>query len=111
MDRRKFIELIKNLQSVMKCPSCGAVYDQTELQFLGQQDSYFLLSMTCGKCNLPVWVNVFTGGGNFAAPVSDLTVLDFGLLSKEPISKDEVINFHKDIRSFNGDFKKAFERS
>jgi hypothetical protein len=92
----------------MKCPSCGAVYEQTELQFLGQQDGYFLLSMTCSKCSLPVWVNVFAGGT--ATPLTDLTILDFDLLQKEPISKDEVISFHKSIRLFDGNFQKAFRK-
>lgn len=110
MDSRRFMELMKNLQSVMKCPACGSVYEQTELQFLGQQDSYFLLSMTCGKCSLPVWVNVFTGNGSVHMPVTDLSILDLELSSREPISKDEVIGFHRNIKNFNGDFIAAFSR-
>jgi hypothetical protein len=80
-----------------------------EMQFLGNQDGYFLLSMTCKKCSLPVWVNFFAGskdGGRIIA--NDLTIMDFDLMTKDPISSNDVVNFHLSIKSFNGDFKKAF---
>jgi hypothetical protein len=62
MDKKKFLDLLKNLQNIMRCPSCGAIYDVQEVQFIGSQDGYFLLSMTCSSCSLPVWVNFFAGG-------------------------------------------------
>lgn len=110
MDSRKFMELIKNLQSVMKCPACGSIYEQTQLQFMGQQDGYFLLSLTCDKCSLPVWVNVFSGNGSVHQPVTDLSILDLELSAREPISKDEVIGFHRNIKAFDGNFVKAFAK-
>lgn len=93
----------------MRCPSCGAVYTVDEMQFVGSQDGYFLLSMTCSKCSLPVWVNFFAGG-NQGPIINDLTILDFELSRREPISNDEVINFHRFIRNFDGNFKKQISR-
>jgi transposase-like protein len=52
VDEKKFLNLLKNLQSIMKCPSCGSVYEVSEMQFVGSQDGYFLLSLTCHDCNL-----------------------------------------------------------
>lgn len=94
----------------MKCPSCGAVYEVSEMQFFGSQDGYFLLSMNCTKCSLPVWVNFFAGNNKPGAMFAgDLTVNDFKLLSREPISSTEVIDFHLDLKRFDGNFKKAFK--
>lgn len=111
MDRDKFLDLMKNLQTVMKCPSCGAIYDVNEIQFVGNQDGYFLLSMTCTKCNLPVWVNVFAGGNGNPRVINDLSISDFDLSNREAIAPNEVIDFHMFLRSFKGDFKKHLKRS
>lgn len=109
MDRKKFFNLLKNLQTIMRCPSCGALYDVEEIQYVGNQDGYFLLSMTCSKCSLPVWVNFFAGGEREPVIASDLTITDSHFLSREPISSDEVLEFHMSIKKFNGDFKKALK--
>lgn len=109
MDRKKFLDLIKNLQNIMKCPSCGAVYTVDEMQFMGSQDGYFLLSMTCTKCSLPVWVNFFAGEAPIR-PITDLTIMDMELVSRPAIEANEVIEFHKHIRSFDGNFKRAFSK-
>jgi len=108
MDRKKFLNLLKNLQSIMRCPACGAIYTVEEIQYMGSQDGYFLLSMTCSKCSLPVWVNFFAGGTQ-AAPVTDLTIYDFELSQRPAINQNEVIEFHRMIHSFDGNFKKALK--
>jgi hypothetical protein len=108
MDKKKFLDLLKNLQNIMRCPSCGAIYDVQEVQFIGSQDGYFLLSMTCSSCSLPVWVNFFAGGVA-PKPVSDLTVSDLHLVKREPITENEVIDFHLFVKGFDGDFKKKLK--
>jgi hypothetical protein len=110
VDEKKFLNLLKNLQSIMKCPSCGSVYEVSEMQFVGSQDGYFLLSLTCHDCNLPVWVNFFAGNNQSSNYIAgDLTVSDFRLLSREAISSSEVIDFHLQLKKFDGNFKKAFK--
>jgi hypothetical protein len=107
MDKKKFLDLLKNLQSIMRCPSCGAVYSVEEMQYMGNQDGYFLLSMTCNKCSLPVWVNFFAGEAP-GKKISDLTISDMNLSVMEPITDNEVISFHNFISGFDGNFKKMF---
>ena len=108
MDEKRFFNLLKSLQSVMKCPSCGSLYEVSEMQFVGSQDGYFLLSMNCSKCSLPVWVNIFSGKNGRGSFTGDLTINDISLLNREPVTTAEVIDFHLLIKNFDGDFKKAF---
>lgn len=110
MDRENFLDLMKNLQTVMKCPACGAIYDVNEIQFVGNQEGYFLLSMTCSKCSLPVWVNVFAGNKNQPRMIHDLAVSDIELSNREAIGTNEVIDFHCFLKTFKGDFKKTIGR-
>ncbi len=109
MDEKKFLNLLKNLQKIMHCPSCGEIYEVSEIQFVGSQDGYFLLSMTCLSCSLPVWVSFFSGNKNPAAS-GELTAADFELLSKAPVSSAEVVDFHLYLKKFDGNFKKVLKK-
>lgn len=94
----------------MRCPSCGSVYEVSEMQFVGSQDGYFLLSLTCNNCSLPVWVNFFAGNNQPGSYIAgDLTVKDIKLLSREAITSGEVIDFHITLKKFDGNFKKVFK--
>lgn len=94
----------------MRCPSCGALYNVDEVQFMGSQEGYFLLSMTCAKCSLPVWVNFFSGSPDGRSVLNDLTIDDLELSTKPAITPNEVLDFHNFITGFNGDFKKYLKK-
>ena len=104
MDGSQFFELIKNIYTALKCPSCGEVYEIEEIQFVGQFDGLFLIQMTCSKCKLPVSVN-FYAKDRSKEIVSDLTISDLKNIPKDPISTNEVIEFHSGLKSFKGDLK------
>lgn len=79
------------------------------MQFMGSQEGYFLLSLNCAKCSLPVWVNVFAGTpGPGGAHINDLTIGDYRLSEREAIETNEVIDFSNYLKTFDGNFKKAF---
>lgn len=111
MNPKQFMDLLKNLQKIMKCPSCGAVYKIEEIQFLGQIDGLFLLQMSCQKCNLPVWMNFMLSKDSVKKQVglSDLNDKDTDFFLKSEISSDEIINFHTFLRGFDGNFKRALK--
>lgn len=111
MDPNHFFELIKNLYSVLKCPSCGEVYQLEEIQFVGHFDGLFLMQMNCKKCKLPVSVNLYAK--DMATEFSsDLTMkdLDYAMIDMNPIETDEVISFHQDLKTFRGDIKKILKK-
>lgn len=104
MDGSQFFELIKNIYTALKCPSCGEVYEIEEIQFVGQFDGLFLIQMTCSKCKLPVSVNFYAKekSGDF---MSDLTISDLKKIPKEPISTNEVIDFHSKLKGYKVDLR------
>ncbi len=109
MDGNQFFELIKNIYTALKCPSCGNVYEIEEIQFVGQFEGLFLIQMTCSKCKLPVSVN-FYAKDPAKEITSDLSVRDLRRIPESPISSDDVIAFHKQLRKFKGDFKKEIRK-
>lgn len=76
---------------------------------MGSKDGYFLLSMNCSSCSLPVWVNVFAGNNKPQNHIGDLTINDLSLTGKGPITTDEVLDFSTYIRQFDGNFKKILK--
>jgi len=106
MNAKRFMELLKNIQKIMKCPSCGQSYKMEEVKFLGQIDGLFLMQMSCGKCKLPVWMNFMaTRGQKKSHFKSDLSDKDIGKDIDSEITTNEIIDFHSFLNGFNGDFK------
>lgn len=108
MNAKQFLELLKNLQKMMKCPSCGAAYKIEEVQFLGHVDGLFLLQMVCGECDLPVSMNFMASKGSYKKPIFIKDKANLGREGKneKDISSDELIEFHQFLENFSGDFKK-----
>jgi formate dehydrogenase maturation protein FdhE len=97
MDPINFYNSIRNITSSLHCPSCGGGYMSSEIKLHAKNEDGLVFAANCLKCNLPVWVNVVTKGFH-----------DGELFDVEPISIDEVINFHLLVKDFDGDFRKAF---
>lgn len=108
MNAKQFLELLKNLQKIMKCPSCGAAYKVEEVQFLGHVEGLFLLQMVCGECDLPVSMNFMATKGIEKKPllISDMSDKESKIKVDSEISTNELIDFHQFLEKFRGDFKK-----
>ncbi|PIZ00351.1 hypothetical protein COY62_03010 [bacterium (Candidatus Howlettbacteria) CG_4_10_14_0_8_um_filter_40_9] len=108
MNAKQFLELLKNLQKMMKCPSCGAAYKVEEVQFLGHVEGLFLLQMVCGECDLPVSMNFMASKGMSKKPIlmSDVDTKERKTKINSEISSNELIDFHQFLEKFRGDFKK-----
>lgn len=103
------MDLLKNLQKVMKCPSCGETYRIEEVQFLGQIDGLFLLQMVCGDCGLPASMSIMTSRDGTRKPIifSDMDQKEKKRNLGE-ITANEQIEFHNFLKNFDGSFKDGF---
>jgi transcription elongation factor Elf1 len=97
---QNLLNILKNLSENMHCPGCGKKYSIQEVQFMGQNDGQVLLQLSCESCKMPVWVNVIDG----KAKIEE----ESALLDLEAICSDDLINFHNELMTFDGNFKKAF---
>ncbi len=107
MDRNNLLQILKTLTEMMRCPHCGEAYSLDEVQYISQVDGYCLLQVSCRKCKVPIWVNFFVEKENQKDKRESLA--DFKMNNLEPITVDEVIDFHETVLGFSGDFKKAFK--
>jgi C4-type Zn-finger protein len=109
MANYNFLSILKTITEAMSCPSCGHTYDLNEVQFVSQMDSFSMVHLTSKNCQKPVWVNFFATDSDPQMKVNVLQRTET-FLDMEEISSDEVISFHEELKTFDGNFKKVFNR-
>lgn len=116
-------ELIKNIQAMIKCPSCGKSYKKEDIHFLGQMSQAVLVQLNCNICRMPVMATIVASKDPNKLPsfkdigeYSEKMPRDLKSLKhrndksnpEKPISSDEVLDFHDFLEDFDGNFEKEF---
>lgn len=112
MNSYQLQELIKNVQAMMRCPSCGANYDNEHIHFLGQLDTAALIQLDCESCGLPVMATIVVSDrGDAGQPkvLSDMSEDDLVPSNAEPIDTDHVVDMHQFLKEFDGNFENLFK--
>ncbi len=104
-------KIMEWLGYILKCPICGYKYNLSNTKIIdSQQDEIFneakiLMHSDCAKCKSSVMFNVEIRGPEVfsVGMVTDLTGTDSNRFKdKRPISTNDVLNIHKEIRNFKG---------
>lgn len=108
-----FKKIVEWLGIILKCPICSAKYDLGKTQVIEseQDDAYnearILIHSDCAKCKSSVMFNVEIRGPEVfsVGVVTDLTGKDSAKFKKlAPIHVNEIIDMHKELKTFKGDF-------
>jgi hypothetical protein len=113
MNSQQLQVLLKNIQDMMKCPSCGASYGSGQIHFLGQMEATCLVQLDCLDCGLPVLAHfivsdLYNVGSRVVSDLSEVDLKKF--MDMEPIQNDELIQAHEALTSFSGDLGELFRR-
>ena len=104
------------LSGMLRCPICGHKYGKAGTrviesdQDLVYNEAYILIHSDCGKCKSSIVFNVEIRGPEVfsVGMVTDLTQSDtVKFRSFSPIASGDVLNIHKHLKKFNGDFVTA----
>lgn len=121
-------ELIKNIQTMIRCPNCGNSYKKENIHFLGQLGQAVLVQLSCYACKMPVMATIVVSGS-----VSDMPTIKeieqysnklpkiFSEANKienkdkeekidKPVSSDDVLELHEFLENFDGDFENLFNK-
>ena len=116
MNKFDIKKVIEWLGVVLRCPICQHKYNLEQTKIIESDhnetfgEAHMLIHSDCNKCNSSVMFNIEIRGPEVfsVGMVTDLTGRDSSKFQKKnPISPDEVINIHKEIKSFKGDLLKA----
>lgn len=115
-DLKKIIEW---LGFVLKCPVCGVKYNLNQTKVIETEqnealgEAHVLIHSDCTKCKSSVMFNIEINGPEVfsVGMVTDLTSSDSSRFKrKTPISVNEVIGIHQELKKFKGDFVSTFTK-
>ncbi len=114
-----FKKIVEWLGFVLKCPICGHKYnlDKTKIIDSEQDEAYneawILIHSDCSKCKSSVMFNIEIRGPEVSSVgmVTDLTAIDSQKFSRlGPLSANEIISIHQELKGFKGDFITSFTK-
>lgn len=118
MDKKHIDELIRNIRDSIKCPNCGASYRASSIFILGEVKDTVLVQLECGFCKVPALASVTikqqeANENNFEKPYFETSGMSSFRESQnadlEKVTTDDVLDMHKFLKNFDGDFKKILE--
>lgn len=109
MNSYQLQELIKNIQTMMRCPSCGAKYTSDHIHFLGQLDMAALIQLDCQSCEFPIMATIIVSDKNQSPKIlSDMSDSELESTKGEAVTTDSVVDIHGFLKDFDGNFEKIF---
>jgi hypothetical protein len=111
-------DILQNILEVLRCPFCGSDYLEKDTRIKAQFDKDYVIHLTCTECQNSILANFSYKNGLETSDQRqslDGQKMDMAMgelirfVGKGTINDDEVMNFYKEIRDFDGDFKKIFK--
>lgn len=84
------LEIIRQIQRDLSCPVCGKNYEIDKIRLKGLFDHTLIIQTVCSNNHLTLFITTVK------------------VQKQKSISTNEVIDLHKDLENFNGDFKKVW---
>jgi hypothetical protein len=117
MKKMDFQKVVEWLSHILKCPICNYKYNLERTKIIetkqGEQNQASLVVHSdCAQCKSSVVFSIWINGPDIyqVNMITDLTSEDIEKFSeKDPIDTSEVLDMHRFLKKFNGDFVKALK--
>jgi hypothetical protein len=105
-DEKQIKEMV--VASIGKCVACGTSYGVDGITVLGHQGDLWFLMVACTSCSSHALVAALIKEGK----AQTLQGVDEAksLLSKDPVTGDDVLDIHEFLQNFDGDFARLFDQ-
>jgi len=98
MNQTEISKLLRTVWKNVRCPQCGKQYSFSHIKIRGVLDKVCFLELNCSD-HMPLIATVFLNGNNQPA-IKNIT----------KINSNDVIETHKLLKKFKGNFKKIFDK-
>ena len=104
-------KLIKRLMTSIKCSACGQRYEVDNVKVLGHQEDLWFLSIFCSACQTQCLVAAALKEGKEPKIITDLTEAERDKFKKmDKLTADEILDMHRFLKGFDGDFSQLFSQ-
>ncbi len=103
--------VIKKLMSSVKCVVCGQCYGAGDIKILGHQEDLWFLDVACSACHTRCLVTAAIKEEMAPAVITDLTEDELEKFRNAGVlTADEVLDMHRFLTDFDGNFSRLFSR-
>ena len=103
--------LLKKLMSSIKCGSCGQCYESYNIDILGHNDDMWFLRAHCKSCHSHSLVVALIKDDREPEIVTDHTEAELDKFKyKAKFEGDDVLEMHRFLKKFSGDFSSILEQ-
>jgi hypothetical protein len=103
-------DFVRQLLENVKCVVCSSEYDEADVAIMGQQDDVWMLMVSCRRCATQGIILAMVKEEEHVEVLTDLTPEEWERLKDLPaISTDDVLDVHRFLRDFDGDFRQLFK--
>ena len=103
--------LIKKLIASIKCASCGQHYDEDNIDIIEHNEELWCLRVFCSSCQAKYLVAAIIREEEKAAVITDLTEAELDKFQDlVEVGADDVLDMHKFLKDFDGDFPRLFQQ-
>ncbi len=117
-------KVVKRLMAAVKCTACGSPYESDRIKVLGHREELWFLTVTCGRCQTQSLMAALLKDANGSSatltrisvpgkplPPQEVTPEPDVEVSSRPITADDVLEMHRFLQDFDGDFSRHFGSS
>lgn len=85
----------------VRCANCGAAYDRTDVNVVGNRDEYWFLRCVCHTCGTQ-------GVGVVIVHEVEVKAGEIAPTGETPLGVDDVLSAHELLREYDGDVHGLF---
>ncbi len=102
-------EFIRRLITTIKCGVCGQPYGAMNVRILGQRDDLWFLGVFCSACGSQGLVAAVIREGELPQLITDFSERERAKFRDlEAVGADDLLDIHKFLGDFDGDFARLF---
>lgn len=104
-------QFVRQLIANIKCVACSQKYSESDFFIMGQRDDVWMLMVSCSHCKTQGMILAMIKEQEQIELITDLTPEELVKVENMPsISVDDVLDLHRFLKDFEGDFRELFEK-
>lgn len=101
---------IKHLITNIKCAVCRGHYEPDDIHIIDHRDELWVMAVTCGQCRTQGLIFAIIKETGEPESITELTPEEWDKFQEMyKIDADDVLDMHKFLRDFDGDFISLFQ--
>lgn len=107
MNDNQIQQILRTIKTLLKCPNCGAHYEQSDVRIVADSENQALVELNCFECGVTAMADFMVSHNVQKKGLVQKNSPQLRAKSRKPISIDDLLEMHHFLKDFNGDFEKA----